>query len=130
MGHESCCSQGSCSGTSQSSKCGCGSNCGCGSKGCNCGYGCGCGSQKCSCGCHQGKYSDQLLHLADEAWMEVLKEKIKDEIRQNNGDQINQLAKLVSSANHARWKDKMQAKKDCDDFDCQLKNLLGSPNKK
>ena len=128
MGHESCCSQGSCSSNgAQSSKCACGPNCGCGSKGC--GSGCGC-SQKCSCGCQQGKYSEQLLHLADEAWMEVLKEKIKDEIRQNSGDQINQLAKLVSTANHARWKDKMQSKKDCEDFECQLKNLLGCPNKK
>jgi len=123
MGHEGC-SSGSCSGTSQSSsKCDCGSNCG--SKGC-----CGSGSQKCDSGCHQGKYTDQLLHLADEAWMEVLKDKIKDEIRQNNGDHINQLAKLVSSANHARWKDKMQSKKDCDDFECQLKNLLDAPYEK
>lgn len=121
------CSQGSCmSGSSQPSKCGCG----CGSSKCGCSAKCGCQLCSCGCSCHQGKYSDQLVRLADEAWMEVLKEKIKDEIRQNGGDQIAQLAKLVSSANHARWRDKMQSKRDHDDFENNLKNILGSPSKK
>jgi hypothetical protein len=109
------------SGSSQSSKCGCCTKCGCASKG-GCQSGCGCGCQ--SCHCHQEKYADQLLRLADDAWMEILKEKIKEEIRLNGGEQLTQLAKLVSTANHARWKDKMQGKKDHEDFECQLKNAL------
>jgi len=56
--------------------------------------------------------------------MELLKEKIKEDIRQNGGDQINQLAKLVSTANHERWKEKMQSKKVCEDFECQLKSVM------
>ena len=121
MGHE--CSQGSCSvGSSSSSKCGCG----CGSKKCNC---C-CGCKDCQCSCHQTKYADQLLHLADEAWMEVVKEKIKEEIRQHNSENINQLAKLVAASNNARWKDKLQAKKDQEDFETQLRNALTGSNKK
>lgn len=121
MGHD--CSQGSCSaGSSNASKCGCG----CGSKGCN---SC-CGCKHCQCSCHQGKYADQLLHLADEAWMEVVKEKIKEEIRQHSGESIDQLAKLVATANHARWKDKMQAKKDQEDFETQLRNALCGTCKK
>lgn len=117
MGHE--CSQGSCSnGSSQGSKCGCN----CGSKGCGCG--CGCGSKSCQCLCHHTKYADQLLQLADEAWMEVVKEKIKDEIRQHSSESVNQLAKLVAASNNARWKDKLQAKKDQEDFETQLRNAL------
>jgi len=58
--------------------------------------------------------------------MELLKERIKEEIKQNGGDHINQLAKLVATANHARWKDKMLVKKDVEDFENQLKNLFCS----
>jgi len=58
--------------------------------------------------------------------MELLKEKIKEEIARNAGDQLNGLAKLVSTANHARWKDKMQTKRDHEDFESQLKNLLSN----
>lgn len=77
--------------------------------------------------CHQHEsYADLLLHLADEAWMEVLKEKIKDHIRQASGEHINQLAKLVSEANHAQWKDKFQKKKDHCEFEERLHALLGS----
>lgn len=112
MGHD--CSQGSCCSQDhhQSVKSGCG--CGCGCHNCNC-----CGQQQ-----QHGKYADELLHLADEAWMCLLKEKIKEEIRLNAGEQLTQLAKLVSQANHARWKDKMQGKKDYEDFECQLKSIL------
>lgn len=62
--------------------------------------------------------------------MEVLKEKVKEEIRTNSGEQLTQLAKLVSSANHARWKEKMQSKKELEDFEGQLKNVMCSSNKK
>lgn len=94
---------------------------------------CGCGSH-CNCPCHQdhhhGKYSDQLLALADEAWMEVLKEKIKEEIRQLSGDHLTQTAKLVAESNHARWKEKMQEKKDVHDFEDRLRELLYRPQTK
>lgn len=119
MGHHGSCSQNSCSTSSDSQK---------QSSGCGCG--CGCGCQKCHCSCHQGKYTDELLHLADEAWMEVLKEKIKEEIRTNNGEHLTQLAKLVSTANNARWKDKLQGKKDYEDFEAQLKNIMCDSCKK
>lgn len=119
MGHDchGSCSQGSCS---------------CSQGSCSANKGSCCGCQNCKCACHQhGKYADELLQLADAAWMEVLKEKIKEEIRANAGDQINQLAKLVSTANHARWKDKMQSKKDYENFENQLRNALcGTCDKK
>ena len=56
---------------------------------------------------HQGDFAHQLLEMADEAWMEVLKEKIKDHIRKTNGDKMDQLAKVISEGNHNRWKNKL-----------------------
>lgn len=61
--------------------------------------------------------------------MEVLKEKIKEEIRQKGDEQLSQLAKLVSTANHERWKDKMRTKKDHEDFEVQLKDAIFSSKK-
>lgn len=58
--------------------------------------------------------------------MELLKEKIKEEIRANGGEQIAQLAKLVSTANHARWKNKMALKKEHEDFENNLRNAMGT----
>ena len=112
MGHDchGSCSQGSCS---------------CSQGACSTNKGSCCGCQNCKCSCHQQcKYADELLKLADDAWMEVLKEQIKEEIRTKAGDQINQLAKLVSSANHNRWKGKMESKKAYEDFESQLKNVV------
>jgi len=102
----------------------------------SCGENC-CACHNCQCACHnhqQEKYSHELLELADEAWMEVLKEKIKDHIRQISGDRLTKMAELVSTSNHARWKEKMQEKKDIQDFEERLHELLfnmpcGTPKK-
>lgn len=90
---------------------------------------CSCHTCKCPCHGHQGKYADELLKLADEAWMEVLKEKIKDEIRQHSGDHLTETAKLVAQANHVRWKEKLQSRKDLQDFEDRLRNLIFKGNK-
>lgn len=105
----SCCSKGSC--------------------GCSCHQaagGCGCSQKSCGCG---SKASDEncsakFLELADQAWMEVLKEKIKDHIKANN-KQIDELARLVAEANQERWKKKMDAKSCCCGFEEKLKNFFG-----
>jgi len=84
-----------------------------------------CSCHHCDCGCHhEEKYSDTLLDLADEAWMEILKEKIKEEIRLMSGDNLTEMAKLVATSNHARWQDKMEQKKDVEDFEGRLHELL------
>lgn len=94
-----------------------------------------CSCHCCNCHCHQeGKYADELLKLADEAWMEVLKEKIKEEIIQTSDAHLSQMAKLVAGANHLRWKEKLQAKKDLHDYEEQLRSMIcrqgGKPEKK
>jgi hypothetical protein len=85
-----------------------------------------CSCKNCECGCHSKKHKhcDDLLHLADEAWMEVLKEKIKDEIRQNSADHLKKLAEIVSKANHKRWMDKMEDKRNVESFEEQVRNLM------
>lgn len=89
-------------------------------------HNCKCGCHTCKCECHarKGKYADELLALADQAWMEVLKEKIKKEIESHSGEHLNQTAKLVAEANHTRWKEKLQARKDSQDFEDRLRNLI------
>jgi hypothetical protein len=56
--------------------------------------------------------------------MEVLKDKIKEQILKQSGDHITKLAKLVSQTNHAHWTDKIDEKKAVDSFEQQLWELL------
>lgn len=73
---------------------------------------------------HSHKYSNDLLALADEAWMEVLKEKIKDQIRATSSRHLDQMAKLVTDVNHFRWKHKMEEKSNEEEFENKLRELL------
>lgn len=58
-------------------------------------------------GCH---FAEQLLEVADQAWMEVVKEKMKKQIESTSGKKLDDLAKIVTEANHARWKGLMAGK--------------------
>jgi hypothetical protein len=80
----------------------------------------------CDCGCHHKshKHSDELLALADEAWMELLKEKIKEEINKYSSQHIEEIASLVAKSNHARWKCKMEEKKNHHLFEDELQNIV------
>jgi len=101
---------------------------------------CGCCDDSCTCPCHEEVCAEEeeccsaesLLAIADCAWAEVLKEKIKDHIRSND-KKIDQLAKIVAEANHKRWKHKMQKdlccseyEECCEDFEEQLCMLFSS----
>lgn len=85
--------------------------------------------ETCSTGASHGKEQEcnmheKLLCLADEAWKEVLKEKIKQEIEKSSGAKLSQLAKVVAEANGRKWAFMIQGKKACDDFKTQVRNLL------
>lgn len=54
--------------------------------------------------------------MADDAWMCLLKEKIRARVEKMNGKQLDQLADLVANANHERWKEKLKVKEACDNF--------------
>jgi ABC-type Zn2+ transport system substrate-binding protein/surface adhesin len=74
---------------------------------------------------HFQLFAKHLLCLADEAWEDVLIEKIKQEILKNSGDHLSELAKLIASANSERWRTKMSAGANCENFMTQLKTMMG-----
>lgn len=120
-----CCGQQakSCCQSSCSQECCCASSC----------QQCSCGCSK-SCQCCQDKSCDKmqkLLAIADMAWAEVLKEKIK-EIIKSRENKMDELAAIVAEANKERWKHKMNKEKcSCDYDQCsstyenKLKELFG-----
>lgn len=77
--------------------------------------------------CHdheQDDFAQELLLLADEAWMELLKEKIKDQIQASSGKHMDKLAKLISTSNGERWKDKMEIQKTKRNFRSQINDFF------
>lgn len=73
------------------------------------------------CGCNM---HEKLLTLADDAWMELLKEKIKANIEKSNGPHMDKIAKLVADTNCARWGHMIQAKVKCNEYQENLKALM------
>ncbi len=72
---------------------------------------------------------EKLLCLADEAWKEVLKDKIKQEIEKSAGPKLSELAKLVAETNHKRWSHLIEGKQKCDEYKQQVKETLLSLTK-
>lgn len=104
--------------------------------GCSCqsSHGSCCGSQKSnSCGCcskGEDKKSccdaaSKFLDLADCAWKEVLKEKIKEHIKAN-ATHMDELARLIAEANHEIWQKKMEDKNKncCGSFEEKLEEFF------
>ncbi len=69
---------------------------------------------------------EKLIGLADEAWFEVLKDKVKKEIESSCGETLDKLAQVVAQANSDRWAHKIQGKVKCDEFKSNVKELLVS----
>jgi hypothetical protein len=67
---------------------------------------------------------EKLLCLADEAWKEVLKDKIKQEIEKSSGPKLSALAKLVAETNQRRWTHLIEGKQKCDEYKQQVKEAL------
>lgn len=111
----SCHSQGGSCQFGHSSSCSC-----CGSKG-----PCSCHKDVCSCSyCKTGHahahghedFANQLIEMADNAWMELVKDKIKDHILASSGKELDKLAQLVAESNKLRWKEKLAMQKGSKDF--------------
>jgi hypothetical protein len=94
--------------------------------------GCGCGCPSCSCARHESScheeseccdYAAHFLALADDAWMEVLKDKIKAYILTND-KKIDGLAKIIAEANKEKWHNKKQQHQADIDFEKQLESSM------
>lgn len=81
--------------------------------------------------CHE-EFAKKLLCAADCAWMELLKEKIKQQIASSCGEELDQIAKVVAESNRMRWEHKLALMKTQNDFKEKLKNIFccGSSCKK
>ncbi len=92
-----------------------------------------CSSQPQEEGCHnEEKHDDSsswFLDIADEAWTEVLKDKIKEHILATQNERMTELAKIVSEGNNQRWKHKMEKKKGCDEFKQRLAHFFSQSKK-
>jgi hypothetical protein len=75
---------------------------------------------------HDHDFAHKLTELADQAWMEVLQEEIKAEIRSSHGKHLKDLAKQVSESNSERWKYKMALEKVNKDFKEKLCQFFNS----
>lgn len=71
-------------------------------------------------------FSHQLLELADEAWMEVLKDKIRQQVESVNGSQLEKLAKLAAESNNERWKHKLALDQNQHQFKENVGKFFGS----
>lgn len=92
----------------------------------------------CPCGCGRKMYphyqdsegschcAEKFLEIADEAWKEVLKEKIKEKIVAKKGEHIEKLAEIIATANGEKWKHKISAKTKNNEFKDSLKELFSS----
>jgi hypothetical protein len=118
--HKSCgCQSKECSCCYHKSQCECQTSSNCGS------CGCGCQGMKEKCGCRHCccNHTQKFLELADHAWMELLKEKIKEHI-QSHAKNIDELARLIAEANHERWQKKMEDKQCGCGYEEKLKNFF------
>ena len=66
----------------------------------------------------------KFLCLADEAFKEVLKDKIKQEIEKTSGAKIAALAHAIAQANLRKHGTIIQAKLACKDFETEIYSLL------
>lgn len=91
--------------------------------------------RQCGCGCNRHPHhhsegscncSEKFLEIADEAWKEVLKEKIKDKILAHKKEHIEKLAEIIAIANGEKWKHLILAKTKEHEFKDKLKEFMSS----
>lgn len=74
---------------------------------------------------HEHDFAHELIAIADDAWMELLHEKIKKQIEIADGANLDKLAKLVSDANRARWNHKLALNKNSAELKHNLDQFFG-----
>lgn len=89
--------------------------------------GCGCSCHSCTC-CsgheqEEGCNPERLLAVADMAWLEVLKEKIKQNILASD-HRIDAIAKIVGESNREYWQLEMAKAKIDEKYECKLSSIM------
>ena len=68
--------------------------------------------------------------MADEAWMCLLKDKIKEAFQASSGASMDNIARLTATACGEKWANKMASKKHCEDFRRDLEMAFAQGKKK
>ena len=95
--------------------------------------GCGCSCHSCNCCSNKGSHDEccehtkKLLCIADQAWMEALKEKIKQNILASD-HQLDELAKIIGETNRDIWQQKIARGKAEEQYKMRLKEVMGKMN--
>ena len=71
-----------------------------------------------------GNLADNIKILADKAWSEMLKEKIKKQYEDRMGEKMDEIAKVAADAAIECWKHKIEAKKSVEEHDSKLQSVL------
>jgi hypothetical protein len=66
--------------------------------------------KKCSTGCEM---TDKMLCLSNQAWAELMKEKMKAAYEKHKGEKMDKMADAVVKATIEKWEVKMKAKMQC-----------------
>lgn len=96
----------------------CGESCGSG-----CGSDCSCGGNESCCGEETSK-SEMFMELANEAWAELMKEKMKAVYEKSMGDKMNKVAAVSVEACMAYWMQKMKSEASCAEFEEKLRKAM------
>ena len=120
----------------EENKCGCGDGCGSEEKSGSCGSDCGCEEGKCSCesgsccedsSCgSESQMPKMMLGIANQAYAELLRDKMKKHYEAAIGKKLDAAAKVAVDANIALWDGKMQQKEQFQDFEKKLSDALNS----
>ena len=82
----------------------------------SCNEGSKCGSQSTGC-----EMTDMMLNLADEAWKQLMMEKMKAEFEKQRGEKMTRVAAASIEASIAKWEHKMSGKMKCQEAKDKLK---------
>ena len=75
-----------------------------------------------------GKIVDDIKHLADKAWGELLKEKIKKRYEDQMGAKMDEIASLAVDTAMECWNNKIEAQKLAKDHEDKLHHCIGKNN--
>ena len=88
------------------------------------GKSCCCSEKGCDCGGEHSEHATMIMQLANEAWTELLKEKMKSAFEKALGDKLNKVAQVGVEASTGYWQNKMKVGIACAEFEEKLKKAM------
>ena len=73
-----------------------------------------------------GKMTNNIKTFANDAWAELLKDKIKEQFEIKVGAKMDKIAEVAADASIEYWKHKVEAKDACKDYERKLFDAIKS----